>query len=136
HLLTRPADAAYAADVIAAWASRYLVPIHVLRHAEDDAQVVVEETGAGAFQLEVHAGGANFLADEPVEVGGLGSGPTPYDLVGAGLGACTAMTLRMYARRKGWPLDRVRVGVGHARSADASPPDGFTRAISLEGDLS
>ncbi len=97
---------------------------------------MVEPTGEGDFQVEVHAGGAHFLADEPVEVGGLGSGPTPYDLVSAGLGACTAMTLRLYARRKGWPLARVRVCVGHARANDMSPPDAFLRDVVIEGDLS
>jgi putative redox protein len=76
------------------------------------------------------------VADEPVEAGGLGSGPTPYDLLSAVLGACTAMTLRMYARRKGWPLARVRVCVGHSRDAKATPPDAFVREIVLEGDLS
>ncbi|TMH05795.1 MAG: alpha/beta fold hydrolase [Betaproteobacteria bacterium] len=136
HLLTRPADAEYAAEVIAAWASRYLVPVQALRHAADEGRVVVEETGEGDFPVEIHAGGARFLADEPVEVGGLGSGPTPYDLLSAGLGACTAMTLRMYARRKGWRLGRARVCVGHARSAGASPSDAFIRDIALEGELS
>jgi putative redox protein len=76
-----------------------------------------------------------FLADEPVEVGGMGSGPTPYDLLCAALGACTAMTVRMYARRKALPLRRVRVCVGHARTKGDDPPDGFLREIALEGDL-
>jgi putative redox protein len=136
HLLTRAADAQYAAEVIAAWASRYLVPVHALRHAADEGRVIIEQTGVGDFQVEVHAGGASFLADEPLEVGGLGSGPTPYDLVAAGLGACTAMTMRMYARRKGWPLNDVRVGVGHGREAGATPSDVFTREIALDGELS
>jgi uncharacterized OsmC-like protein/alpha-beta hydrolase superfamily lysophospholipase len=135
HLLTRPADAEYAARVIAAWAARYLGPAAPLRAGDDNAQVIVEETGEGAFQVEVRAGGARFVADEPVEVGGLGSGPTPYDLLSAALGACTAMTVRMYARRKNWPLAKVRVGVGHARNADASS-DAFVRDIALDGELS
>src|SRR5690606_33474648 len=97
--------------------------------------VLVEETGEGDFQVEVHAGGAHFLADEPVEVGGLGSGPTPYDLLSAGLGACTAMTLRLYARRKDLPLGRVGVTVGHRRDA-AEPHDHFVRDIRLQGELS
>ena len=135
HLLTRPADAAYAAEVIAAWASRYLGAEPPLRSAGQPGQVVVEETGEGAFQVEVWAGGAHFLADEPPEAGGLGSGPTPYDLLGAGLGACTAMTLRLYARHKAWPLQRVRVCVGHAKRAGETPPDVFLREIVLEGAL-
>jgi putative redox protein len=97
--------------------------------------VVVEETGEGDFQVEVLAGGVRFLADEPVEVGGMGSGPTPYDLLCAALGACTAMTIRMYARRKGLPLRRVRVCVGHARTKGEDLPDGFMREVALEGDL-
>lgn len=136
HLITRPADAAYAAEVIASWASRYLERSVPLRNAGERGQVVVEETGEGGFQVEVLAGAARFLADEPVEVGGLGSGPTPYDLLSAGLGACTAMTLRLYARRKGWPLARVRVCVGHARNSDMSPPDAFMREIAIDGALS
>jgi uncharacterized OsmC-like protein len=135
HLLSREADARYAADVIAAWASRWLAPDEALRHADDDAAVVVEDTGEGDFQVDVRAGGARFVADEPVDAGGLGSGPTPYDLLSAGLGACTVMTLRMYARRKGWALDRVRATVGHRRFAGATPPDGFTRELVVEGDL-
>ncbi|MEJ8827068.1 bifunctional alpha/beta hydrolase/OsmC family protein [Variovorax humicola] len=134
HLLTRPEDAAYAAEVITAWASRY-VGKPPLRSASQPGEVVVEETGVGDFQVEVTAGGVHFLADEPVDVGGLGSGPTPYDLLCAGLGTCTAMTVRMYARHKGWPLRRVRVSVGHAKTKGQEPLDGFVREIALEGDL-
>src|SRR5450432_3036303 len=112
HLLTRPADSAYAAEVISAWAARY-VGSPPPRSAGEPGAVVVEETGEGNFQVEVQAGGVHFLADEPVEVGGMGSGPTPYDLLCAALGACTAMTIRMYARRKELTLRRVRVRVGH-----------------------
>ena len=134
HLLTRPADAAYAADVISAWAARYIGKSPP-RSVSQRGEVIVEETGAGDFQVEVTAGGVHFLADEPVEVGGLGSGPTPYDLLCAGLGACTAMTLRMYARRKGWPMRRVRVCVGHAKIKGEDPPDGFLREVALDGEL-
>ena len=134
HLLTRSADSAYAAEVICAWAARYLGKPPP-RSASEPGEVVVEETGEGNFQVEVLAGGVRFLADEPVEVGGLGAGPTPYDLLCAALGACTAMTVRMYARRKEWPLRRVRVCVGHARTKEEDPPDGFLREVALEGDL-
>jgi len=134
HLLTRSADSAYAAEVICAWAARYLGKPPP-RSASEPGEVVVEETGEGNFQVEVLAGGLRFLADEPVEMGGLGSGPTPYDLLCAALGACTAMTVRMYARRKEWPLRRVRVCVGHARTKEEDPPDGFLREVALEGDL-
>jgi uncharacterized OsmC-like protein/pimeloyl-ACP methyl ester carboxylesterase len=134
HLLTRAADSAYAAEVISAWAARYIGRSSP-RAAGDRAEVVVEETGLGNFQVEVAAGGVRFIADEPMDAGGLGTGPTPYDLLSAGLGACTAMTLRLYARRKGWPLRRVRVCVGHAKVGGQTPPDAFVREIALEGDL-
>jgi uncharacterized OsmC-like protein/alpha-beta hydrolase superfamily lysophospholipase len=134
HLLTRAADAEYAAQVIAAWSARYVARSPALRAGSDKGQVAVEETGAGGLQVEVQAGGVRFIADEPVEVGGLGSGPTPYDLLCAALGACTAMTLRLYARRKSWPLAKARVGVGHVRATAASP-DRFLRDIELVGDL-
>jgi putative redox protein len=97
--------------------------------------VEVSETGAGRFQVQVRAAGASFLVDEPAPAGGLGSGPTPYDLLGAALGACTTMTLRLYAERKGWPLRRATVRVLHRRDGlDAR--DRFAREIVLEGELS
>lgn len=97
--------------------------------------VEIAETGDGRFQVEVRAGGAQFLADEPATVGGLGSGPTPYDLLGAALGACTSMTLRLYAEKKGWALRKATVRVLHHREGLAAK-DRFAREIVLEGDLS
>jgi putative redox protein len=134
HLLTKGSDADYAAEVIAAWAGRYL---HVsIDHVDATPGIVtVEETGAGKFQVQVTAHGARFFADEPADVGGLGSGPTPFELVSAGLGACTSMTLRLYADRKGWPLRRVRVAVAHEKVDGQVPPDLFERKIGLEGPL-
>ncbi|WP_280155859.1 bifunctional alpha/beta hydrolase/OsmC family protein [Piscinibacter sp. XHJ-5] len=134
HLLTRPADAEYAAQVIAAWAARYVGGAPA-RMASERGEVVVEETGIGNFQVEVHAGSTHFLADEPADIGGLGSGPTPYELLSAGLGACTVMTLRMYARHKRWSLERVRVCVGHTRDTGQPLPDAFVREIAIEGEL-
>lgn len=99
-----------------------------------DTVTTVAETGVGRFQVEVLAGGAVFLADEPVEVGGLGSGPNPYDLLASALGACTAMTLRLYAARKDWPLKRVLVRVLHSRES-LTARDRFAREITLEGTL-
>jgi putative redox protein len=96
--------------------------------------VVVSETGAGKFQVEVKVGGATFFADEPVAVGGLGSGPNPYDLLSAALGACTTMTIRLYANRKNWPLKQARVSVTHTRSS-LQARDVFHRDIHLEGPL-
>ena len=116
HLLSRRSDAGYVANVIHAWAERYLDLPELapdLPHEPDD--VVVRETRRGRFQQAITVGPHRFLADEPVDVGGLGSGPGPYDLVLAGLGACTAMTLRLYAERKALPLERVTVKLNHSK---------------------
>ena len=137
HLLTRAEDAEYAARVIAVWASRYVAGAGVApRPATQPGEVRVAETGAGKYQVEVQAGGLSFLSDEPVEVGGLGSGPSPHELVAAGLGACTAMTARMYANLKGLPLERVRVAVRHEKRADETPSSVFERRIAFDGALS
>jgi uncharacterized OsmC-like protein/alpha/beta superfamily hydrolase len=135
HLLTHGEDADYAATVIAAWAGRYLPMAADAPVETPDGAVLVEETGAGKFQVQVSVHGTRFFADEPEDVGGLGSGPSPYELVSAGLGACTAMTLRLYAERKGWPLTRTRVAVRHDKIAGQTPPDLFARQIALEGPL-
>lgn len=136
HLLTDKADSDYAASVVAAWASRYLdLAVEAAEAAEASLQGVrVEETEAGRFQVRVVTTSTSFLADEPVSVGGLNSGPSPYDLLSAGLGACTAMTCRMYAERKDWPLERVVVEIGHTAKT-ASEPDRFLRKIAFQGDL-
>ncbi|MFO3705534.1 alpha/beta fold hydrolase [Xanthomonas codiaei] len=136
HLLTRRADAEYAASVIAAWAARYLPPLTADRQdIVEGAGVLAEETGGGAFQLAMSSGKHRFLADEPESLGGMASGLSPYDLVSAGLAACTVMTMRMYARHKGFPLVRASARVTHSRHADQTPADLFTRAITLEGPL-
>lgn len=96
--------------------------------------VLVAETGLGRYQVAARTGSGAFLVDEPVAVGGLGSGPTPYDLLSAALGSCTAITLRLYAERKGWPLQRVQVSVRHHR-ASLKARDRFERTILLEGPL-
>ena len=146
HLLSDPADAADAAAMIGTWARRYLADQSRAAEApEPSAQVVVAETTQGAFLNHVVAGGHRFLADEPVSIGGYDAGPSPYDLLGAALGACTSMTLRMYADRKRLPLDRVTVEVSHDRvhESDAAAADGstepridrFTRVLHLAGEL-
>lgn len=136
HLLTNPDDANYAAQVIGAWVTRYLPPlVEDIRQAEEAKGVTATETGAGTLQVAIESGRHRLLADEPVSVGGLDSGLAPYDLVSAGLAACTAMTMRLYANRKGIPLERARVSVDHARIADMTPPDRFTRIVSLDGPL-
>jgi putative redox protein len=98
-------------------------------------EAIAEDTGEGAFQARIRTAGVEILADEPVAVGGLGSGPTPYQLLASALAACTTMTIRLYATRKGWPVDRIRTAVGHGRDAGATPSDRFTRRIELDGDL-
>ncbi|HEV7777607.1 MAG TPA: OsmC family protein [Luteibacter sp.] len=102
--------------------------------ADPGEKVIVEETGKGKFQVEARVGTTTILIDEPVMAGGLGTGPNPYDLLASALGACTVMTIRMYAERKKWPLSRVRAQVTHRRGT-LEERDIFTREISLEGEL-
>ena len=136
HLLTRREDANYAADMIAAWATRYLPHlVDDLPQVEVAAGVIAEETGEGQFQLAMQSGAHRFIADEPVSAGGMGTGLSPYELVSAGLAACTTMTMRMYARLKGFPLERARTVVEHAKRSEQTPADLFTRTITLEGPL-
>lgn len=145
HLISTPRDAEYAAEVIAAWAGRYLeltppapppgAPEGVLR---------VSEADAGGFLQDIQSGPHHHaLADEPVAYGGTNRGMSPYGFLAAGLGACTSMTIRMYARRKGWPLDHVSVDVCHdkvhaqdAGGASGDKIDQFIRRITLTGGLS
>jgi len=96
--------------------------------------IFVAETGLGRYQVEVRVGNMAFLADEPIASGGLGTGPNPYNLLSAALGACKTMTIRLYANRKGWPLRRVQVAVRHSR-ADLQARDVFEADITLEGAL-
>lgn len=146
HLLTRKEDAVLVSDVISGWARRYLGQGEALEPREPglSASVIVSETLAdGPYQNDVRVGPHHFLADEPADVGGADTGADPYSLVAAGLGACTSITLRMYATRKGWPLTRVTVGVDHEKRhdedcIDCGPNDRidvFTRSIQFEGDL-
>src|SRR5262249_10876285 len=119
HLLSARSDAAYVANVIAAWAERYLGLPELKAEAgvEPAAEpgVVARETGQGRFQQEVRIGRHRLIADEPVKDGGLDSGPGPYDYLLAGLGACTSMTLRLYAEHKKLPLEKVTVRLSHAK---------------------
>jgi putative redox protein len=100
----------------------------------DSETVLVAETGLGKYQVEARVGDAVFLIDEPVAVGGLGGGPNPYNLLASALGACTTMTIRLYASRKGWPLNKVRAAVRHSR-AGLNARDSFVLDITLEGAL-
>jgi uncharacterized OsmC-like protein/pimeloyl-ACP methyl ester carboxylesterase len=136
HLLTNGTDAIYAAAMVAAWATRFMPTLSDdLSQVEVAKGVVATETLAGKFQLVVRSGDHTLLADEPASVGGLGSGMSPYELVSAGLAACTVMTMRLYANRKGFPLERASTTVEHRKVADMMPPDRFTRTIVLEGPL-
>jgi putative redox protein len=147
HLLSDRRDAAYVADLIAAWVSRYLDPAAAEQVADlDEAprQVVVRETRASKFQQTVSIGPHRLLADEPVAAGGEDSGPGPYDFLLAGLGACTSMTMRLYADRKSLPLDRVTVTLNHGKihaedcaecETKAGMIDRIERVIAMDGAL-
>lgn len=146
HLLTRRADSIYVADVLSAWATRYVDAGGASDKADQHAtEIIVGETGNGKFQQRVRSGAHLMLADEPVSYGGLDSGPSPYDYVSIGLGACTSMTLRMYAERKGWEVGQISVTVDHAKvhaqdCADCGDGkegriDRFERRISISGEL-
>lgn len=148
HLLSRHEDAIYVADVLAAWASRYLPAVPEAAEDDEDAphnRVRVTETGVTPFQQAVTVGSHAMLADEPADVGGGGTGPTPYDFVAIGLATCTAMTLRMYANHKNEALGRITVTVDHAKvhakdCADCGEGregriDRFERVIAIEGDV-
>ena len=150
HLLTDRGDAAYVANVLSAWASRYIdfdAPPGEMRDvpAPVDGAVVVRETGNGKFQQDVVAGPHIQHADEPKSFGGDETGPSPYEFVSAGLGACTSMTMRLYADRKKWPVDRITVTVHHDKvhaedcedceNNNGAKIDQFARAIEIEGDL-
>ncbi|MGR3713809.1 MAG: bifunctional alpha/beta hydrolase/OsmC family protein [Shimia sp.] len=145
HLISGSEDAEYAAEVIAAWSARYLdlsppapppgAPEGIVRVSEADSVGFLQDVNAGPLH---HA-----LADEPLAYGGTNRGMTPYGFLAAGLGACTSMTIRMYARRKGLALDHVWVDVSHDKLhiKDAEAPRGdkvdtFKRVIHLTGDLS
>jgi uncharacterized OsmC-like protein/esterase/lipase len=146
HLLSKRNDAIYVANVITAWVERYLEqPVEGNDEQIEGGTVLVRETGNGKFQQEIMSGPHRFLADEPVNVGGLDSGPGPYDLLLASLGACTSMTLRLYAENKKLPLDRVAVRLTHNKihaedclncETKEGMLDRIDRNITLEGALS
>lgn len=108
HLLTKGSDAAYAGEVMAAWASRYL-PEKQDTDALQTEEQVVAELEEGPFLIRLRAGRHHLLADEPHRVGGEDLGPSPYEYLASGLGACTAMTLKIYPRRKECLLEEVQV---------------------------
>jgi putative redox protein len=147
HLLTQRSDSAYVADIIAAWVTRYLDSVAPEQAADATAaprRVVVRETRSSKFQQTVTVGPHHLLADEPVAAGGEDSGLGPYDFVLAGLGACTSMTMRLYAERKSLPLERVTVTLKHSKihaedcaecETKAGMLDQIDRVIAMEGTL-
>ena len=145
HLLTGREDAIYVAAVLAAWAGRYLGAVpDVAEAAANHGMVSVSETREGKFTQSIQIGAHQLRADEPVTMGGGDSGPSPYDLLLAGLGACTSMTLRLYAEQKQWPLERVTVHLRHEKvhatdCADCETKEGkidrIEREIKIDGAL-
>lgn len=146
HLISKASDAAYVARVISSWADRYLDMAVDARPTEDPppGTVVVHETRRGQFQQEIMIGNHRLLADEPMKDGGLGSGPGPYDLLLAALGACTSMTVRLYADHKQIPLLRTQVRLRHEKiyatdCAECETREGkidrIDRTITFDGEL-
>jgi uncharacterized OsmC-like protein/fermentation-respiration switch protein FrsA (DUF1100 family) len=147
HLLSNRHDSTYVADMIAAWATRYIDLATAERVAEatdKPRQVVVRETRASKFQNTVLVGPHHLLADEPASAGGEDSGPGPYDFLLTALGACKSMTMRLYADRKTFPLERATVTLNHSKiyakdCAECETKEGMLDqievAIGLEGPL-
>lgn len=142
HLITNNKDADYAADVIAAWSQKYIPLAQTANPDLPEGTLRVSELDAAGFRQAISSGDHHLIADEPTSHGGTNLGPSPYGYLAAGLGACTSMTIRMYARRKKWPLTHVSVDVSHNRchATDTDQGDAkidcFTRNITLTGDLS
>ncbi len=142
HLLTKKEDALYVGEVIASWAVRY-IPTGTIDPIDTDHQVVVRNEMEKGLLTEIMANGHYLIADEPKSIGGTDLGGTPYDLLLSSLGACTAITIRMYANHKGLPLDEVKVHMTRKKrhGADAQNLDAnsmiefIDREIELTGDL-
>jgi uncharacterized OsmC-like protein/alpha/beta superfamily hydrolase len=145
HLLTRKQDAVFVANTLAAWVERVLPAEQAAPEPVGDV-VRVRETAHGRYQQEIAVDGHRLLADEPASVGGDGTGPSPYDYLSAALGACTTMTLRMYAEHKQLDLPRVSVDVSHGKlhakdckdcgEGREGRIDRFERVLSVDGDVS
>ncbi len=144
HLLTNAADSDFVGNVLGAWSRKYIsAPREMQEEVHPEDNEVVARTGNG-LRTEIMAGGHGLVADEPESLGGTNTGPTPYDLLSAALGACTSMTLRMYADHKGWPLEESTVYLNHSKIKAADCPecdakkgkvDRFTRELEIKGDL-
>lgn len=143
HLLSSRADAEYAGSTIAAWAKRYLPQEEQGEQLSTELQAAARIGNEEGFLTELKAGNHALIADEPASVGGSDFGPSPYEFLSASLAACTAMTMKMCANRKKWPLDHVEVHVAHGRrhhedsnSGEEKRIDVFSKKIQIEGDLS
>lgn len=147
HLLSDASASAYAARVIDAWASKY-IPMAAAAPESESTDVLIRETGQSRYQNSIVIGRHRLIADEPVTAGGLDSGPSPYDYLAAALGACTAMTLRVYAEHRKLTLGRLSVTIRHGKTAaehcsDCGAAaegregkiDRFERIISVDGEL-
>ncbi len=142
HLLSRRIDSRYVGELIGSWAVRYLEIPEVSTLKSDHK--VMASLGEEGFTTQIKAGRHFLIADEPVSFGGEDFGPTPYDLLSAGLASCTSMTIQMYARRKKWPVGVVETHVEHSKThaldcedceSTSAKIDTFHRKISLSGDL-
>jgi len=144
HLLIDKKNASYVGQVIGGWAARYL-PMEEEEEINTTHQVVASLDGDDGFTTEMKLGSHYYRADEPAKVGGNDFGPTPYELLAGSLSACTAMTIQMYAKRKGWPIENVQVHTSYSRTyaqdcigCEDDPSnkiDTFTRVIKLTSDL-
>ena len=147
HLLSKRADAHYAAEMIAAWAGRYISEDETVFSPPKSVEgsVIVAETGTGKFTNYVVTGtGHSMNGDEPESVGGDNTGPTPYDFLLAAVGTCKSMTMRMYAQRKGYNLERAEVRLSHDKvhakdcelcETQSGKVDVIDAQISITGDL-
>jgi putative redox protein len=142
HLLTLSEDSQYVGNIIASWVVRYLPKVE--RQVLSSDSQVVARLDEGPFLTEIASGKHHMIADEPISVGGNDFGPGPYELVTSGLGACTAMTIKMYVNRKGWPLDEVKVHLNYDNNyvedcmnceIEDRKIGRFERVIELKGDL-
>ncbi|MEM9171699.1 MAG: bifunctional alpha/beta hydrolase/OsmC family protein [Pseudomonadota bacterium] len=135
HLLSDAQDSRYVGEVLAGWADRYLPPVSEPL-PDDIAGDVIASTSHESFRTRLNIGGHRLIADEPTQVGGSNSGPTPVALLRAALASCTTMTLQMYARHKGLPVDDVTVGIEQDQVKKGNQlQTTFTRHIRIEGDL-
>ena len=143
HLLSGQEDPRFAGRTIGLWAERY-VQVDEPADERKDRGTVTVHTGRDQYYTELTAGPHELVADEPTSSGGTDRGPTPYEFLASGLGACTSMTLRMYADRKEWPLEGVTVELKHERihaedcercETEEGQVDHITRTVKLEGDL-